>query len=348
MTEISKIKIDNNDLLIKDAIARNNIESLSTNINNNYLPLTGGSLNGILNLTANEDKTSSVYLRLYSGNGYGFIQARSSSTDYQSNLLVQGGGNLLIGSGESCQSMWSNNIQNAANNTKNLFLNSDTNIYINTNVQTTTAVKTWTFNNSGDAVFPGSLTLNTPLTQQNGGTGVSTATVNYVFAAPSDSNGEPSFRKLVANDIPDLNASKITAGFLAVACGGTGVATANANTIFAGPSSGNAAAPSFRALNTADLPTLSLNNLKSDASFLIAKSGSVTRKLHGLHLICWNHDTHGGIGVVDGWSGVNIFYDSASTKIIANLDTDTYTITNNYTGYSNMRYLIINFNESTQ
>lgn len=201
MTEISKIKIDNNDLLIKDAIARSNIESLSTNINN-YLPLTGGNLNGNLNLTANNDKTLSSYLRLYSGNGFGFIQARSSSTDYQSNLLVQGGGNLLIGSGESCHSMWSNNIQNAANNTENLFLNSDSNIYINTNVQTTTAVKTWTFNNSGNAVFPGSLTLNTPLTQQNGGTGVATATANKVFASPDGSNGTPSFRALKDKDLP--------------------------------------------------------------------------------------------------------------------------------------------------
>ena len=40
-----------------------------------------------------------------------------------------------------------------------------------------------------------------------------------------------------------------------VAKGGTGVATANANTIFVGPSSGSAAAPSFRAMVTADIPT---------------------------------------------------------------------------------------------
>jgi hypothetical protein len=40
-----------------------------------------------------------------------------------------------------------------------------------------------------------------------------------------------------------------------VAKGGTGVATANANTIFVGPSSGSAAAPSFRAMVTEDIPT---------------------------------------------------------------------------------------------
>ena len=48
MTEIniSKIKIDENELNIKDTEARNNIISLSTDIKNNYLPLSGGTLTG--------------------------------------------------------------------------------------------------------------------------------------------------------------------------------------------------------------------------------------------------------------------------------------------------------------
>lgn len=41
--------------------------------------------------------------------------------------------------------------------------------------------------------------------------------------------------------------------------GGTGAATADANRVFAGPSSGNAAAPSFRALAASDLPTVPIN-----------------------------------------------------------------------------------------
>ena len=40
-------------------------------------------------------------------------------------------------------------------------------------------------------------------------------TANYVLAAPNGSNGAPSFRALVAADIPSLNASKITAGTFA-------------------------------------------------------------------------------------------------------------------------------------
>lgn len=46
------------------------------------------------------------------------------------------------------------------------------------------------------------------------------------------------------------------AGTLAVANGGTGVSTAAANTVFAGPTTGAAAAPGFRALVAADLPSL--------------------------------------------------------------------------------------------
>ena len=47
---------------------------------------------------------------------------------------------------------------------------------------------------------------------------------------------------------------------ITVAQGGTGAATAAAKTVFAGPSSGSAAAPSFRTLTSADLPPMSLDN----------------------------------------------------------------------------------------
>lgn len=47
----------------------------------------------------------------------------------------------------------------------------------------------------------------------------------------------------------------LLAGTLAVANGGTGVSTATANTVFAGPTTGGAAAPAFRALVAADIPT---------------------------------------------------------------------------------------------
>jgi hypothetical protein len=50
-------------------------------------------------------------------------------------------------------------------------------------------------------------------------------TANTVFAAPNGSAGAPTFRALVTADIPSLDASKITTGTLAVANGGTGLAS---------------------------------------------------------------------------------------------------------------------------
>jgi len=61
-------------------------------------------------------------------------------------------------------------------------------------------------------------TLTAALASQNG---------NLVFASPNGSNGTPTFRALVPADIPDLNASKITAGTLPIARGGTGSGSKN-------------------------------------------------------------------------------------------------------------------------
>ncbi|MFM6994232.1 MAG: hypothetical protein ACKOWO_03840 [Sediminibacterium sp.] len=55
--------------------------------------------------------------------------------------------------------------------------------------------------------------------------------------------------------LPDANTTILTTNALVTpAQGGTGIATANANLVFAGPVSGAAAAPSFRALTAADVP----------------------------------------------------------------------------------------------
>ena len=50
---------------------------------------------------------------------------------------------------------------------------------------------------------------------------------NQIFASPNGSNGTPSFRALVPNDIPSLSFSKIT-GTLSVNKGGTGSTTKGA------------------------------------------------------------------------------------------------------------------------
>lgn len=62
------------------------------------------------------------------------------------------------------------------------------------------------------------LTTKNLITIAQGGTGAATAAINTVFAGPSSgSTAAPSFRILIAADIPDLNASKITAGTFDVA-----------------------------------------------------------------------------------------------------------------------------------
>ena len=74
---------------------------------------------------------------------------------------------------------------------------------------------------------------------------------------------DPSWAALVAADVPSLDASKIATGVLPVARGGTGAATASANTLFTGPTTGSAAAPTFRALVADDVPSLDVAKIGS-------------------------------------------------------------------------------------
>lgn len=60
------------------------------------------------------------------------------------------------------------------------------------------------------------------------------------------------------NTITNVSLTTGVAGILPVANGGSGVATANANTIFSGPTTGGAVAPGFRALVGADVPAINL------------------------------------------------------------------------------------------
>lgn len=83
----------------------------------------------------------------------------------------------------------------------------------------------------------GSVELNTDtvtgtLAVSNGGTGASTASDNTVFAGPATGGpSAPSFRALVASDIPSLSTEKLTSGTLGVARGGTGASTFTAGIV---------------------------------------------------------------------------------------------------------------------
>jgi hypothetical protein len=59
---------------------------------------------------------------------------------------------------------------------------------------------------------------------------------------------------------------------LPIASGGTGAATTNANRVFAGPTTGPAAAPSFRSLVAADIPSLTSTNISDFDAAVTANS----------------------------------------------------------------------------
>lgn len=93
-------------------------------------------------------------------------------------------------------------------------------------------------------------------------------TQHFVLAAPSGGNGTPSFRALVASDIPALPYGTVTSvaatvpaefsvsGSPITGSGTLAITKANesANTVWAGPTTGAAAQPTFRSLVTADMP----------------------------------------------------------------------------------------------
>jgi len=72
----------------------------------------------------------------------------------------------------------------------------------------------------------GTDTVSGTLAIANGGTGASSVADNLVFAGPSTGGPlAPSFRSLVASDLPNHSTDKLTSGTLGVARGGTGAAT---------------------------------------------------------------------------------------------------------------------------
>ena len=78
----------------------------------------------------------------------------------------------------------------------------------------------------------GTDTVTGTLAVGNGGTGAATASDNYVFAGPASGGpSAPSFRALVAGDIPSHSTDKLTSGTLGVARGGTGASTFTAGIV---------------------------------------------------------------------------------------------------------------------
>jgi len=125
------------------------------------------------------------------------------------------------------------------------------------------------FTATGAAAWDANHSFTGLLDVANGGTGVALTTANLVFAGPnSGAAAAPTFRSLTTADIPSL--SYVTSVALSLpsimAVSGSPVTlsgtltgtltTQSVNAIFAGPSNGAAATPTFRSLTTADIPAL--------------------------------------------------------------------------------------------
>ncbi|NCW12876.1 MAG: hypothetical protein EBV82_06855, partial [Chitinophagia bacterium] len=131
-----------------------------------------------------------------------------------------------------------------------------------------TATQLYTPRNIFGVDFDGTSNLSHVIASQYGGTG--SAYVKFLGASSSVKN----------YILPDVSATILTTNDkVTVAQGGTGVAFADANLVFAGPISGTANAPTFRALVADDLPSGSsqyINNstlLQSSANFNISGNG---------------------------------------------------------------------------
>lgn len=141
---------------------------------------------------------------------------------------------------------------------------------------TTAGVLSWTNASSGTVTSVG---LSMPSIFSVSGSPVTTSgtltatlntqTANTVFAGPAAGGAAtPTFRSLVASDIPSLNyvtsvglsmPSIFSVSGSPVTSSGTltaSLATQTANTVFAGPSAGGAAVPTFRSLVAADIAGL--------------------------------------------------------------------------------------------
>ena len=175
----------------------------------------------------------------------------------------------------------------------------------------------------------------------NGGTGVATTTANFIFAGPSSgSPAAPTFRALTTADIPALGygTGSVTSVGLSLpsimAVTGSPVTTSGtltgtlttqaANAIFAGPSSGAGAAPTFRSLTTADIPALSyvtsvsatVPAFLSIAGSPITSSGTLAISYSGTALPVAN----GGTGVTTSTGTGNVVLSTSPTLTTPNIN----------------------------
>lgn len=105
-------------------------------------------------------------------------------------------------------------------------------------------------------------------------------TANTILAAPNGSSGAPTFRSLVANDVPSLSASKITSGTFSVSRGGLGVSTLASGEVLIG--NGNSAVTTKAIDTTTGGTNGSTDLITSGAVYSALNLKSPTTHSHGI------------------------------------------------------------------
>lgn len=134
---------------------------------NGFLPLEGGTISGDLKIE-NGTRARLTFSNA-DGNQSQISACKPSQNTYGSVLVINAGGNAVIGSGEFAQTAYDNNVEECASDSEKLLLGSDTNVYLFTNAQTIGNRKKWTFGSDGSTQLPAALGL------AYGGTGAANA-----------------------------------------------------------------------------------------------------------------------------------------------------------------------------
>jgi hypothetical protein len=205
------------------------------------------------------------------GLAYGGTGQTSATTAFNALSPITTLGDLIYGSGTNTNARLAGN----TTATKNFLAQTGTGSVSAAPVWaslTTADIPALSYVSSVALALPSIMTVSgSPVTSSGTLTGtLTTQAVNAIFAGPSSgAAAAPTFRALTTTDIPALSyvssvalalPSIMTVSGSPVTSSGTltGTLTTQAvNAIFAGPSSGAAAAPTFRALTTTDIPALS-------------------------------------------------------------------------------------------
>ena len=204
-------------------------------------------------LQTTDDSTSQAQWAFYS-DGRLYCRTRTRSTTSASwgawsswyGITAQELQGITIGSGFSAFEVSSNGTLTVADGLTRFVFTSDGNVRVETRESTSAAWATKGY------AFVTNSTNSQP---------------HYVMAGPASGSASApvTMRKLVADDIPSIPASKITSGTLPLARGGTASNNTGRaiNTVFAGPASGSAGNASWRKLVANDVPNIPASKITS-------------------------------------------------------------------------------------